>query len=244
MAHLITSPGNRIRHLRKHLGLTLSDMSARTGMASSTLSKLENGNVSLSYDKLVLLSKGLGVEITELLADTPGGPAVLVDGGGAGGGRRIVQRAGEGQLVETRSYRHLYLATELLNKRFTPIVVELHARTLEDFKAEFGHLIRHPGEEFALVLEGEVAFHSEHYAPVLLRAGDSIFFDSDMGHAYLKASDDRCRLFAACTARSGRNETLATHLPTALQHAVAPSPPPAAKAARTVKAGAHASKPR
>ena len=39
------------------------------------------------------------------------------------------------------------------------------------------------------MIEGEVEFHTELYAPLTLHAGDSIYFDSEMGHAYLKASD-------------------------------------------------------
>lgn len=224
MANLTTSPGDHIRGVRKRLGLTLSDVSSRTGLAVSTLSKLEKGHVSLSYDKLALLSKGLGVDMAELLAEAPGRSATP---DGAGSGRRVVQRAGEGQAVDTQSYHQIYLATELLNKRFTPLIAEVRARTLDEFKAEFGDLIRHPGEEFAFVLEGEVAFHSEHYAPVVLKAGDSIFFDSGMGHAYLKAADGPCRLVAACAPRNGQVETVTQPFLAASQRMSTAEPPPA-----------------
>jgi transcriptional regulator with XRE-family HTH domain len=228
MANQTSNPGDHIRSVRKRLELTLSELSARTGLAVSTLSKLEKGNVSLSYDKLMLLSRGLGVDMAELLVDAPGArPAP------GGGGRRVIHRSGEGQLVQTRSYQQLYLASELLNKRFTPMVVEVHARSIEEFKSEFGDLIRHPGEEFAYVLEGEVAFHSELYAPVILKAGDSIFFDSEMGHAYLKAADGPCRLVGTCAPRHGQGETLTLPFIEASQRlAQAPAP---AKASRPVK---------
>jgi mannose-6-phosphate isomerase-like protein (cupin superfamily) len=88
----------------------------------------------------------------------------------------------------------------------TPILVEIRARTLDEFIAEFGGLISHPGEEFTYVLEGELDFHSELYAPVRLRAGDSIYFDSEMGHAYLKATPERCRLLCSCTPRGPDDE--------------------------------------
>jgi transcriptional regulator with XRE-family HTH domain len=195
-------PGEAIRALRKRIGLTLTELSARTGLAVSTLSKLEMGHVSLSYDKLMLISKGLDVDMAELLDTTP-----HPNGAATYGGRRVVHRAGEGQHVETRSYSQVYLATELLNKRLTPIFCELHARTLDDFFAEFGDFIRHPGEEFTYVLEGEVAFHTELYAPLTLHAGDSIYFDSEMGHAYLKGSDAPSRLITSCSPR-GRDETM------------------------------------
>ena len=169
----LPGPGGTIRTMRKRAGLTLAELSGRTGLAVSTLSKLEMGQVSLSYDKLMTISKGLGLDMAELLDSTPHPGSAPTHGG-----RRVVHRAGDGQHVETRSYSQSYLATELLNKRMTPIHVELHARTLDEFKAEFGDLIRHPGEEFTYVLEGDVEFHTELYAPVTLHAGDSIYFDS------------------------------------------------------------------
>lgn len=193
-------PGDKIRALRKREGLTLNEVSLRTGLAVSTLSKLEKGKVSLSYDKLMLLSKGLGVEVAQLLDSTPQGT-----GASSRGGRRVVHRAGEGQLVETHSYRQLYLATELLNKQFTPLLGELKVRTIQEFFAEFGDFIRHPGEEFALVLEGEVEFHTESYAPLRLKAGDSVYFDSEMGHAYLKGTDATCRIVAICSPRGAES---------------------------------------
>jgi transcriptional regulator with XRE-family HTH domain len=191
------TPGEYVRLLRKRRGLTLSELSATTGLAVSTLSKLENGHLALSYDKLMLLSEALGVDMAQLLDSTPHAPSAVA----GAGGRRVVQRSGEGQVVETQSYRQLYLATEILSKRFTPIVVELRARTMQEFTAEFGDFIRHPGEEFAMVLDGEVEFHTDLYAPVRLKGGDSVYFDSEMGHAYLKGSEGLCRIVASCSPR-------------------------------------------
>lgn len=227
MASPSVTPGDHIRSVRKRLGLTLSQVGERTGLAVSTLSKLEKGNVSLSYDKLMLLSRGLGVDMAELLHDSQGArPAP------SGGGRRVVHRAGDGQVVDTQSYKQTYLASELLNKRFTPLIAEVRARTLDEFKAEFGDLIRHPGEEFAFVIEGEVSFHSELYAPVTLKVGDSIFFDSEMGHAYLKAAEGPCRLVATCAPRNGQGDVMAQHFVQASQRLAAPAAAAPAKAAR------------
>lgn len=191
------SPGEAIRSLRNKLGLTLTAVSERTGMAISTLSKLEKGHISLSYEKLMTLSTAFGVDMAELL-----GPASSAAPAG-GNGRRVVQRAGEGYLVETRSYNQLYLATDLLNKLGTPLIAESRARTLAEFTAEFGGFIHHQGEEFGYVLEGEIEFHTELYAPVRLKKGDSVYFDSEMGHAYLKAADEPCIVLAVCCPRKG-----------------------------------------
>jgi DNA-binding XRE family transcriptional regulator len=198
----LPGPGEAIRAMRKRVGLTLTELATRTGLAVSTLSKLETGLVSPSYDKLMLISKGLDIDMAELLDTTPHPTGAVKHGG-----RRVMHRAGEGQHVETRSYSQTYLATELLNKRMTPIHVELRARTMDAFLAEFGNLISHPGEEFTYVIEGEVTFHTELYAPITLHAGDSVYFDSEMGHAYLKASDGPCRTISTCSPR-GRDESM------------------------------------
>ena len=183
-------PGAALRALRMQRGWTLAEVSKRTDLPISTLSKIENDRVSLTYDKLARISTGLGVDISQLFA-----PQVVAMGGGAVNGRRCVTLSGQGQVIETENYGHIYPAADFLNKRFVPVIADLHTRTLE----EFGEMIRHAGEEYSFVLEGTVEFHSELYAPVTLRKGDSIYFDSGMGHAYIAAEAGPCRVLSICS---------------------------------------------
>jgi transcriptional regulator with XRE-family HTH domain len=189
--------GQAIRALRNERGLTLQDVSERTGIAISTISKLEKGRASLSYEKLSLISRGLGIKLSELLGllaeKQEAQPAPPVPG------RRAVQRLGEGLTVQTDSYLQTFLAVELLNKQLVPLIAEVRARTITEFVAEFGSLIKHSGEEFTFVLEGEIELHTEFYAPVRLKTNESVYFDSSMGHAYLAASDGPCRVLSVCT---------------------------------------------
>jgi len=187
----LARPGAALKALRRQHGWTLAEVSQRTGLPTSTLSKIENDKVSLSFDKLARLSTGLQIDIASLFRGANGEDAQ------AGiNGRRSIVRSGEGKAIETKNYSHLYPAWELLNKKIIPIVAELHARSLE----EFGELVRHPGEEYTFVLEGEVDFYTSLYAPVRLKTGDSIYFDSGMGHAYVAASEGRCRVLSMCSA--------------------------------------------
>ena len=64
-----------------------------------------------------------------------------------------------------------------------PIVTKIRARSVE----QFGELVRHSGEEFIYVLQGAVEVHTEFYDPVVLHEGESIYIDSNMGHAYIAA---------------------------------------------------------
>jgi transcriptional regulator with XRE-family HTH domain len=168
----------------------LSDVSQRTGLPVSTLSKVENGKMSLNYDKLVRISKGLEIDLAQLFSPAEDNNAIKVSG------RRSIARGGEGHAIETKNYGHLYPASDLLNKHFIPIVAEIRARSL----SEFGEMIRHPGEEYAYVLEGEVELYTDLYAPLLLKRGDSIYFDSGMAHAYIAATDARCQVLSICSA--------------------------------------------
>ncbi|HEX3431883.1 MAG TPA: XRE family transcriptional regulator [Rhizomicrobium sp.] len=183
-------PGAALRALRMQRGWTLAEVSKRTDLPISTLSKIENDRISLSYDKLARISTGLGVDISQLFV-----PHVVGVSGGVVNGRRSITLAGQGQVIETENYGHIYPAADFLNKRFVPVIAEIRARSME----EFGEMIRHVGEEFAFVLEGAVEFHSALYAPVLLRKGDSIYFDSGMGHAYLAAEPGLCRVLSICS---------------------------------------------
>lgn len=182
------SLGEAVRAARQAQGLTLKEVSARSGLAVSTLSKVENGQMSLTYDKLLALSEGLRVNVAKLF-EAPGAAQRPVTA------RRSVSRAGEGQRVRTDWYDYLYQFADIARKRMIPILAELHARSL----AEFGPLIRHTGEEYCYVLQGRVAVHTEFYAPDLLEPRDGIYLDSSMGHAYLNAGDGPARAVVVCS---------------------------------------------
>ena len=66
-----------------------------------------------------------------------------------------------------------------------PIITRIRAHSAR----EFGELVRHQGEEFIFVLEGEVEIHTEFYDPVALKTGQGIYLDSSMGHAYVVAGE-------------------------------------------------------
>jgi mannose-6-phosphate isomerase-like protein (cupin superfamily) len=83
-----------------------------------------------------------------------------------------------------------------------PILVRIRSRS----PREFGDLVRHQGEEFLYVLEGRVAVHSEFYDPVVLEAGQGIYIDSTMGHAYLAA--EGCEEALALAVCSSADENL------------------------------------
>jgi transcriptional regulator with XRE-family HTH domain len=178
-AHDHPTLGDVIRRLRARRGWTLREMSERTDIPVSTLSKVEHDRLTLSYDKLVQLSQKLDIRIADLFteaAPTTDSPVT---------GRRSIGRIADAVRVETPNYDYYYLCTELRQKRMVPILTRIRAKSLE----EFGDLVSHSGEEYIHVLEGTIVVHSEFYDPVTLKTGEAIYIDSNMGHAYVAAED-------------------------------------------------------
>jgi len=207
-----------VKKLRIAKGWKLGDLANKTGFPISTVSKMENGKVSLTYEKLDRLSRALDVDIGTFFA-----PAAETPASPAGTGRRSIMRAGDGHEIETDTYHHLYQATDLLNKRFIPILAYPHARSMK----EFGDWVRHPGEEYTFIVEGTVDFYSELYAPVRLKKGDSIYFDSSMGHAYIKVGDETCLALTICAGDEPRHmSTLEQAVPVLKDAPIGGSQPP------------------
>ena len=184
-------PGIALKSLRKQNQWTLAVVSKRTGIPASTLSRIENDQMSPTYDLLVRISNGLSIDLSELLSvSEPGSDARPEQSG-----RRSINRENDGDVVEMPDHTLRYLSSDFLNKRITPIVCEYRARSL----SEFGTFMRHEGEEFLYVLEGELELHTEAYAPLVLKAGESTYYDSTMGHAYIARGKGICRALSVCT---------------------------------------------
>jgi transcriptional regulator with XRE-family HTH domain len=181
------SLGAKLRGLHKDRGLTLAQLSHRTGLPLSTLSKVETGQMSLSFEKLMVLADGLVVDITEIIAGGQSSATPVT-------ARRSITRGGHGQILETATYVYEYLCTDLTLKQMTPIIITVKARSCMDF----GDLSSHPGEEFILVMAGTLDFFSEHYETVRLNKGDSIYFDSSMGHVIASVGDQDAVILDVC----------------------------------------------
>ena len=169
--------GALLRNLRSRESWTLKEMSAKSGIPVSTLSKVEHDRLTLTYDKLYQLSQKLGLRMSELFAESGSEEATPVTA------RRSLGDLQHAIRVETPNYDYHYLCTELRRKRMIPVIARIRAKSFE----EFGELVHHGGEEFTYVLSGRVVVNTEFYDPVTLNEGQSIYFDSSMGHAYLTA---------------------------------------------------------
>lgn len=175
-----------VKALRIRAKLKISEVALKSGVAASTISKIESGQLSPGYEIIVRLAHGLGVDVAELFRTNLTGTPT---------GRRSLTRSGAGVFYETATYRYEVLAPDLLRKEFVPLKAVIKAREALDFKV----LPAHEGEEFVLVVDGRVTLLSEHYAPVELGPGDSIYFDSRSGHALVSSSEKDATVVWICS---------------------------------------------
>lgn len=168
--------GRVLRSLRQRNNWTLKEMSQRTGIPLSTLAKVEHDRLTLTYDKLQQLSERLKIRMSDLFAEAneASEPAAVT-------ARRSIGRIDRSIRVNTRNYDYYYLCAELRRKRMIPVLTRIRAKSV----GEFGELVHHSGEEYIYVLEGRIEVHTEFYDPIVLETGESIYIDSNMGHAYV-----------------------------------------------------------
>ena len=169
--------GERVRDLRKSRGWTLEQAAKQAGLARSTLSKIENGQMSPTFEALKKLSVGLEITMPQLFTP-PDDPRVS--------GRMAVTKSGDGQSHPTTTYEHELLASALTKKTMLPYRARVRARRFD----EFDGWVRHDGEEFLYVLTGEIRLITEFYEPVDMRRGDSAYYDASMGHNVISISQD------------------------------------------------------
>jgi len=167
--------GERLRSIRKVQRLTLKALSERSGVALSTLSKIELGQIAASYEKFAAVARALEVDIAALF-DARATPSA--DAKGPLAVRSTLASAAH---YDEGHYDLRMLATDYPAKRMTPVHVTIGSRSL----AQFPDYIRHPGQEFVMVLAGRVRIQFETGELIELARQESAYFDSGVGHVYL-----------------------------------------------------------
>ncbi len=167
--------GARVRELRKERSWTLEQAAQEAGLARSTLSKIENEQMSPTFELMRKLAGGLGIDMPQLF--TPPKKTQV-------NGRMDVTRMGAGQQHVTPTYEHELLNAGLTKKNMLPYRARIRARNIDEFEG----WVRHDGEEFLYVLTGSVKLFTEFYEPAEMKRGDSAYYDASMGHNVVSTS--------------------------------------------------------
>ncbi|MCL1796005.1 MAG: cupin domain-containing protein [Clostridia bacterium] len=155
----------RIREMREISDLTLDQMAGELGVSPGQYERYEQTGGDIPISALYRIANLFGVDMSVLLT----GQTTHIDD-------YCVVRAGNGLKVDRYpGYQFKGLAYKFRNKIMEPMIV-----TVEPSDGDPA-LVRHPGQELNLVLEGgvEVLFDNKRIA---LEAGDSIYFDPTHPH--------------------------------------------------------------
>jgi transcriptional regulator with XRE-family HTH domain len=177
------SIGHNIRRFRTAEGLTLRELSERSGVSIATISKIETGKISGGFATIYKIARGLGVLVTEIL------PAEA-----AGADGFVVHRHNAAEVHPTEIYDYFPQAFQpdgVLN----PYVMVVHTREVPDLR----DWSIHPGEEVVFVLSGAIDLHYEGRPPQRLGEGDSACFNSGTRHAFVCAGTKPARIFSVST---------------------------------------------
>jgi transcriptional regulator with XRE-family HTH domain len=187
-SRLTQQAGVAVRKLRLSKGWTLQELSEKSGVPLSTLSKLELGQSSLTYDKILRICSALeidpGLSILQQASVTPAPSA-----------RRAVIRKEEGEAIPFGSHLAKVGGQDLLSKSFTPMMVTLQPTE--------GRRQTLPGEVYLYILSGLALLHTDIYAPLRLAEGDAVFFDGSTEHRLHSASDEPCQVMMIVSGDEG-----------------------------------------
>jgi transcriptional regulator with XRE-family HTH domain len=187
--------GRRLRSARKSLGWTLQQLSQRSGVSVPTISRAERGQLALGDENFAALGHALKMDKNARVAGEGVKPSALQS--------PVVTRSGQGVVYRGLSFAYEFLGTTATGKRMSPVIGTVHARRIEGPEA----FARHDGEEFAYVLSGTIEVHFETGEVLRLARGDSLYFDSHIGHAYISTSRQLARIVGVISTESALMRT-------------------------------------
>ncbi|MDB5525049.1 MAG: cupin protein [Rhizobium sp.] len=163
--------GGRLRHARRLHKMTLRSVAAKISCSESMLSKIETGRVAPSLQMLARLAEVLGTSIAALFNEEQ---RMTV----------TVYQQGERQVMGLGSKRdHAdYTVLERLIPYADGRLLNANLHVVPPGGGSNGTL-SHPGEEVGFVIEGFVELIVDG-KPLLLGAGSSFFFSSELPHSY------------------------------------------------------------
>jgi transcriptional regulator with XRE-family HTH domain len=177
---MINEIADKIKDLRKEKGLTLKDLSTKTGLSVSFLSQVENGASSLAITSLKKIAEAFDVAINYFF-DVPQVHNFLV-------------KSEEEEIfkMEGSDSEFIRLSGDFPNRKLEALI------TIIPPEHKHGSNFTHPGEEFVYVLEGAliVDINGTEY---LVKAGDSIHYPSTLSHQWANPLKQETKILSVLT---------------------------------------------
>ncbi|MBI3317046.1 MAG: helix-turn-helix transcriptional regulator [Candidatus Omnitrophica bacterium] len=179
---MLKNLGERIRQFRKQRGLTLVEISKRTGVAQATLSRIETGTMTGTVESHEKIAEAIGIGLAELYGTVDSRldkTSVLKKDA-----EHKTSHLGKNVSVEL-------LTTESSQKKITPLLITLQGKSQTPTEQTERGV-----EKFVYALEGEAKVNLEKDT-FELKSGDSLYFDASIPHHIVNETAKTCRLIAA-----------------------------------------------
>lgn len=162
--------GDRVRSVRQSRGLSLKDISQRTGLEISLLEQIEEGQVAPPLGNVIKLAKALDMKMGYFISGEEDRAYTIV----RRDDRKVISRY-DSKKGAQYGYEYESLAPHKKDRHMEPFLVTLEPAQTEEERSS------HDGQEFIFVLDGqmEVRLGAETH---LLDPGDAIYYDSTAPH--------------------------------------------------------------
>ena len=166
---IILKVGETVKEIREKKGLSLQDISQRTGLPSELLTEIETGKISPPLGSIIKLAKALEMKMGYFISGAEDLPYTIV----RKNDRKLISRF-DSKKSQTYGYEFISLAPHKKDRHMEPFLVTLEPSDVEERSS-------HDGQEFIFVLEGIMEVHLGEDIH-LLEPGDAIYYDSNVSH--------------------------------------------------------------
>lgn len=181
------SLGARLRAIRKAQKVTLMELAKASGVDYATISRIETGVMTGTFESHIKIAAALGVKVTELYAGIEEARiknAVTL---------QLPGKTPEAYVHQTGKSSISMLTTEILRKKLMPVLI-----TIEPGGETQAEEARVGTERFVYVLEGSVSARVGE-ATHELKKGSSLYLDASIPHHFRNTGRSTVRCISVMT---------------------------------------------
>lgn len=162
--------GERIREIRKQHGISLTELSQKSGVQMATLSRIENGKMTGTLESHIAIAQALKIDLPQLYKgiDKVTPPPSLP----------IIEKPVPEVFTHNERSSYEILTTNILNKKMLPTLLKIEAggRTAKEQNTA-------EAEKFVFVLEGKLTVHVGEQK-FSLNKHNTLYFDASIEHFF------------------------------------------------------------
>ena len=181
----LTAIGNFIKQRRLDQGLSIRDLSEKSGIAAGTISQIETGKTSPNLTSLNSICNALRFPVSALFIENSSDKIKLV------------------RKNERKPFiRNISNGKELLESNITKGDNEMWGSIIEmPPKSDSGPYYYHEGEEFVFILKGTITFDLENNPPYVLNEHDTLYYPNFIGHRWVNESESPVQMLIVSTSQ-------------------------------------------